>query len=154
MILSNIKPRCRSQGWEERAHQIFSVLFLLQQCHPSHFQPSTTASLQFYKDTARLCQQNKRWYCCSKQDTWPKEHSSLSSCFFGKPGVQQKWCLPQEIHATRSSVLRSWEQPLFLPRARCHCFKQLWLPSSKLHPRNTTQGPAGPSTPSSTSRLH
>lgn len=154
MILSNIKPRCRSQGWEERARQIFSVLSLLQQCHPSHFQPSTTGSLQFYKDTARLCQQNKWWYCCSKQEMEPKEDSSLSLCFFGEPGVQQKLCLPQEMACHNSLVLHSWEQPLFSPRAGYHCFKELCLSSSKLHPRNVTQGPAEPSTPSSTSRLH
>jgi len=153
VILSDIKPRCRSQGWEERACQTFSVLSLLQQCHPSHFQPSATASLQLQRHCSAT---PAKQMTVLLEQTGDGTKRALKPCVFWWARHSAETIMPRPedmCHATRSLVSHSWEQPLFSPSARYCCPKRLWLPSSKLHPHSTTQGPAEPSTPTSTSRL-
>lgn len=148
MILSNIKPRCRISGLGRKsASDILSsfpccsnVIHLISNPMPQ--------LLSSFTKTA-LCQQNKWWYCCSKQETGPKEHSSPSLCFgfilWTRHSAEMKMS-PLEDTCHEKFGASHWEQPLFSSRPSYHCSKRLWLPSSKLHPNNVTWGPAEPST--------
>lgn len=62
------------------------------------FLTSCTASLQFYKETAELCQQSKR----CKQETGPKEHSNRLLVFLVSQGFSRN------TDATSRSY-RGWE---------------------------------------------
>lgn len=103
MILSNIKPRCRFQGWEERVCQIVSF-------------PCCNSAIRFvFNPVPQLLYSftKKQQHCDSKTNDGTAvvdrdgTKRALKPLFelFGEPGIQQKqWHHPQKLCGTRSLV--------------------------------------------------